>query len=76
MPIDEYHCDDCDNSFETFVQPGHYDETQCPACSGVKISREMSVFASRGGNGEAQPNGAAAPVLRDGGCCGGSCGCH
>ena len=76
MPIYEYHCAACDSSFETLVQPGHHDETQCPSCNSVKISREMSVFASRGGNSEAKPNGSEAAMMRGGGCCGGSCGCH
>ena len=72
MPIYEYHCEDCDNSFETFVHPGHHDETQCPLCMGMKIVREMSVFASRGGNSEAKPNGSGTVMMRGGG----SCGCH
>jgi putative FmdB family regulatory protein len=75
MPIYEYHCEDCDSSFETFVQRGHYDEAQCPSCRSVKLSREMSVFASRAANTEATPANGAAPV-RGGGCCGGGCGCH
>jgi putative FmdB family regulatory protein len=75
MPIYEYHCEDCDSSFETLVLPGNEDETQCPACNGVKLSREMSVFASRAGGGRAEANGSAAPMMR-GGCCGGSWGCH
>jgi len=77
MPIYEYHCEDCDSSFETLVQPGHHDETQCPSCMSVKIVREMSVFASRGYNSEVKPNGSGAAMMRGGGgCCGGSCGCH
>jgi putative FmdB family regulatory protein len=77
MPIYEYHCEDCDNSFETFVQPGHYGIAQCPSCNSVKLSREMSVFASRGGSTTTtQPNGNVATMMRGGGCCGGSCGCH
>jgi len=76
MPIYEYHCEDCDSSFETLVQPGHQDETQCPSCTGVKIVREMSVFASRGGNSEAEPNSTGAAMMKGDGCCGGSCGCH
>jgi len=75
MPIYEYHCEDCDSSFEAFVQAGHH-EIQCPSCNSVKISREMSVFASRGGISAAKPHGEAAMMRGAGGCCGGSCGCH
>jgi len=74
MPIYEYHCEDCDSSFETLVQPGH-NEIQCPSCNGVKISREMSVFASRGGISAAKPHSETAMMRGGGGCCGGSCGC-
>jgi putative FmdB family regulatory protein len=75
MPIYEYRCHECESSFETLVQPGHHDETQCPSCNSINISREMSVFASRGGNGEAKLNDSEAGPMR-GSCCGGSCGCH
>jgi len=75
MPIYEYHCEDCDSSFETLVQPGHH-ETQCPSCNSVKIAREMSVFASGPGNTEAKPDGRMGETMQSGSCCGGSCGCH
>ena len=75
MPIYEYHCEDCDSSFETLVRPGHYDDPQCPSCSSSKLSREMSVFASRANSFRVEPNGGGGAV-RAGGCCGGSCGCH
>jgi putative FmdB family regulatory protein len=84
MPIYEYRCAECEVSFEAFVRPGHDDAT-CPDCDGDKLTREMSTFAARSGNG----NGAAAAAnaingnglgalnsRRSGGCCGGGCGCH
>ncbi|HZO81688.1 MAG TPA: zinc ribbon domain-containing protein [Candidatus Binataceae bacterium] len=70
MPIYEYHCADCDHSFETFVRPGEI-ESECPTCHGSNIAREMSVFASARASDSAGPTGAAS----GGGCCGGSCGC-
>ena len=76
MPIYEYHCENCDTSFETLVRPGHDDDAGCPACSSVKISREMSVFASRASSGGGEPTGTPGPMMRGGGCCCGSCGCH
>jgi putative FmdB family regulatory protein len=75
MPIYEYHCEYCDRSFEALVRIGQLNETQCPSCGGMKLSREMSVFASRADNTTAQANeGATMPA--SGGCCGGSCGCR
>jgi putative FmdB family regulatory protein len=75
MPIYEFHCDDCATSFETLVRPGHDEDAQCPSCAGMRLSRELSVFASgrtQNGDSMAAP-GAAMPR---GGCCGGGCGCH
>ncbi|HKV55834.1 MAG TPA: zinc ribbon domain-containing protein [Candidatus Binataceae bacterium] len=77
MPIYEYHCQDCDSSFETLVRPGHGEDAQCPKCSGGRINREMSVFASgHGGDGERLSPANGPSMARGGGCCGGSCGCN
>ena len=74
MPIYEYHCGDCDNSFETFLRPGER-QTECPACHGARIERQMSVFASGRNSDTAGPiNGGGRP-MGGGGCCGGGCGC-
>lgn len=84
MPIYEFRCDDCGTAFETLVRAGHRDDAACPRCNGGRLSREMSVFAARGGNGGAME--AAAQAIESncggmgrmggGGCCGGACGCH
>jgi putative FmdB family regulatory protein len=52
----EYHCADCDRSFESFVRPGGR-ETQCPACQGENIARELSVFASARGAARGRSDG-------------------
>ena len=77
MPIYEYRCADCDQSFETLVRPGG-EETECPCCHGGNIAREMSVFASsRGGDAAGPMNGAGnGGGATGGGCCGGGCGCR
>jgi putative FmdB family regulatory protein len=78
MPIYEFHCTDCDRSFETLVRPGHDEDAECPSCHGDHLSRELSVFASGRVNGDtasAAPAGPAA-MRGGGGCCGGGCGCH
>lgn len=75
MPIYEYHCADCDRSFEAFVRPSE-PETECPACHGGNISREMSVFASaRGADTVGPMNDGGGRAMGGGGCCGGGCGC-
>ena len=80
MPIYEYHCADCDRSFEALVRAGEQ-ETECPACHGENIARELSVFASARGSDTTGPmNGGACATMGGGGggCCGGGggCGCH
>jgi putative FmdB family regulatory protein len=81
MPIYEYHCADCDRSFESFVRPGGR-ETQCPACHGENIARELSVFTSARGAGAAGPTGpmdgggSGGGATGGGGCCGGGCSCR
>lgn len=84
MPIYEYRCADCDRSFEAFVRHAH-DDAECPVCHGAKLTREMSTFAARAGNGDAASSVAQAIAnggssgngpMSGGGCCGGGCGCH
>ncbi len=74
MPIYEYHCADCDRSFETFVRPGE-GESECPSCHGPNIAREMSVFASARSSDTAGPMSGGGRAMGGGGCCGGSGGC-
>jgi putative FmdB family regulatory protein len=74
MPIYEYHCTDCDRSFETLVRPGEV-ETECPDCHGPNIAREMSVFAAARGSDTSSPMNGCERGMGGGGCCGGACGC-
>jgi len=47
MPIYEYHCRGCDQSFEQIVSVSTpLEEISCPHCGEFKAEREMSVFAS------------------------------
>ena len=83
MPIYEYRCVECDQSFEAFVRSGR-DDAECPTCHGSHLTREMSTFAARGSNGDGASaamsaiasNGGAAGRMGGGGCGSGSCGCH
>jgi putative FmdB family regulatory protein len=74
MPIYEYHCEDCEHSFEALVRPGRVEDAACPQCHGGHLSREMSVFASaRSGDGAGSGNGFTPNGAGGGGCCGGGC---
>jgi putative FmdB family regulatory protein len=82
MPIYEYRCGDCERSVEVLVRAGHDEDAQCPACHGAQLTREMSVFAARGGDSNGIAEAARALTSNGagrssgGGCCGGACGCH
>jgi putative FmdB family regulatory protein len=76
MPIYEYHCDDCDSSFEALVRPGRSEDEACPRCHGSRLNREMSVFSSNRGNGGVSSAANEFTPSRAGGCGGGGCGCH
>ncbi len=78
MPIYEYRCADCEQSFETLVRAGG-EATECPCCHGGNIAREMSVFASSRGAGAVDSMSGAGDgggAAGGGGCCGGGCGCR
>ncbi len=41
MPLYEYLCHDCEESFETLVQTG--EEVECPSCHSSHLERLLSV---------------------------------
>ena len=68
MPLYEYHCNDCSESF-TVLQALHINpgETVCPDCGTNHVKKQFSVFASNiegktGSSGE--PGGHACPASR------------
>ncbi len=48
MPIYEYICLDCENSFETLVLSTD-EEVVCPVCESKRLEKAMSSFASTRG---------------------------
>ena len=44
MPIFEYVCKACNNSFETLVRASTV--VQCPSCKGTSLEKQLSVFAT------------------------------
>lgn len=74
MPLYEYYCTDCNQTFES-LRPAQQadDPVNCPACSHVVSQRILSLFA----NSVKNPASDTAYSMAGGGaCCGGSCGCH
>ena len=54
MPIYEYQCSDCTNQFEELIRlAGQEKKLTCPQCGGKHVHRRLSVFAARGGGGDA-----------------------
>jgi putative FmdB family regulatory protein len=75
MPLYEYRCRTCDETFE-LRRP--MSESSAPAeCTSGHLDsvRLLSVFSSVGAAGGAGSSPAPAPAAR-GGVCGSSCGCH
>jgi putative FmdB family regulatory protein len=71
VPLYEYRCDDCTAVFETLASAARADEARCDHCGGARAHRLLSVFSTPRAAGS---DGASAPTLTGGGCCGGACG--
>ena len=58
MPIYEYECETCDNTFEKLVFLGDEESFDCPKCGGKKVRRLMSAtsFMSGSNLGACPPN--------------------
>lgn len=75
MPVYEYVCQDCNHRFDARVPSWREaDSASCESCSSDNIKRVVSRVALMGDSRDipvtSVPNGP------NGGCCGGSCGCH
>jgi putative FmdB family regulatory protein len=74
MPLYEYVCSDCNTRFDALVSSfNRADSVKCRSCSGDRVKRQISTFATVGGYDDEF----TASEVRSGGggCCGGSCGC-
>ncbi len=61
MPLYEYSCKKCDNSFEALVFSG--DEVECPECHSQRVERLLSVPAKPQTGGESLPMSSCNPNL-------------
>jgi putative FmdB family regulatory protein len=70
MPIFEFLCDSCGESFEELVRGANAIEgLYCPTCNSEKIRKKVSLFASRRAGGEALGSGAFSPNTPTGSSC-------
>ncbi|MBI2992122.1 MAG: zinc ribbon domain-containing protein [Deltaproteobacteria bacterium] len=70
MPIYEYRCRHCDNSFEELVLSSR-EAAACPSCASPEVERQLSVFSSPGDRPAESAAGGGC-----GGCGPGGCDCH
>lgn len=69
MPVYEYRCRACGDTFEELRQAADADAPVACACGEADVARLPSMIAPRGAGGEL-------PMAGGGGCCGGgACGC-
>lgn len=73
MPIYEYHCADCGQSFEKLVRRTA-DLVECPDCHGAQVEQQYSTFAAKADGGGPMAGFANTPAAtRTGGCGGPAC---
>jgi putative FmdB family regulatory protein len=63
MPLFEYACRSCGHKFEFLTRAGH--APACPACAGVELEKQLSVFAVG-----APSTGSSSMPASTGGACG------
>jgi putative FmdB family regulatory protein len=52
MPLYEFECDSCHETFEELVTtPSQGDDVECPRCGGQKVRKLQSGFATLSGGG-------------------------
>ena len=75
MPIYEYRCEPCDQTFETLIR-GNGDVAHCPECGGIDVAKQFSVPAAA--QTGARSDSSSLPVCEApsgfGGCGSGPCG--
>ncbi len=56
MPIYEFHCAKCEKDSEVLVRSSDWKGTKCPHCGSEALTKKLSVFASGGSDGGAEPS--------------------
>lgn len=68
MPLYEYHCSECDQSFEKMMRFSELDlAPECPHCHSRETHKQISTFASRITGGAAAATAPSASSCSSGG---------
>jgi putative FmdB family regulatory protein len=75
MPVYDYRCTDCDNTYDVFHK-GHevIEDVVCPSCGSAQHKKLMSVPVVSMGSTSSHSDLSSGSGCESGGCCGGSCG--
>ncbi|NPB09236.1 MAG: zinc ribbon domain-containing protein [Thermodesulfobacteria bacterium] len=69
MPIYEFTCDKCGETFEELVLGGRIEGIKCPKCGSTEVKKLMSACAFKSGGKFVSSSGGSACA----GCAGGTC---
>jgi putative FmdB family regulatory protein len=62
MPLFDYRCEECDETFEFLARQSDENPDTCPGCGSPRLRRELSAFGvSSGPGGAGLPPGGCAP---------------
>jgi putative FmdB family regulatory protein len=74
MPLYDYSCPGCGQSFEKRVPIAEADQTSCPRCGSQQTKRQLPHIALQIQNVSSIPLSASDGTCSTGSCCGGMCG--
>jgi putative FmdB family regulatory protein len=74
MPLYEYVCPGCGESFEKRVPVAEADQMPCPHCGTPRTNRQLPRITLNLQNAHTIPVSASGGTCSSGSCCGGTCG--
>jgi putative FmdB family regulatory protein len=72
MPIYEFFCQDCQRQSEVLLRSTNWTGAKCPHCGSLKLTKNLSVFATASAGREGCPEASACPASAAGYCSGSS----
>jgi len=59
MPLFEYRCEKCGETFEFLARKADETPDRCPKCGSRRLSRQFSAFSARMGSGSSDSSGSS-----------------